>query len=62
MVYSAFYKPWGREFQPIGAFQSFTTNNGSLEMKEELFPNVKYHLNGRRLRVGINYVSILTQN
>ena len=51
-VYSAFFTTDGREFQIIGAVV-----NGNLQMYNVMFPNEKYGFNGRKLRLGINYVS-----
>ncbi len=50
-IYSALWKPYGREFQRIGSYA-----DNFLKLWDDVFPNVKYGLNGRKFFITINFV------
>ena len=54
-VFTAFYQRDGRRFQEVGSYVGSTLR---LTGDQEIFPNVEFGLNGRRLLVTTNYVSI----
>ena len=54
-VYTAFYQRDGRRFQEVGSYVGSTLR---LTGDQQLFPNVEFGLNGRRLLVTTNYVRI----
>jgi len=54
-VFTALYQRDGRRFQEIGSYVGSTLR---LTGDQELFPNVKFGLNGRHLIVTTNYVGL----
>ncbi|KAK2172269.1 hypothetical protein NP493_975g02012 [Ridgeia piscesae] len=53
-VFTAFYEKDGRKFQQIGNYES---SKLCLTSDQDMFPNVKFGLNGRHLIVSTNYWS-----
>ena len=52
-VFTALYQEDGRTFQEVGNYEHSMLR---LETDGDMFPNVKFGLNGRRLIVTTNYV------
>ena len=52
-VFTAFYQGDGRKFQEVGNYEHSML---CLEPDGDMFPNVKFRLNGRHLIVTTNYV------
>ena len=52
-VFTALYEKDGRKFRQIGSYKS---SNLCLTSDQDMFPNVKFGLNGRHLIVSTNYV------
>ena len=52
-VFTALYRGDGRTFQEVGTYEHSMLR---LETHGDMFPNVKFGLNGRHLIVSTNYV------
>ena len=50
-IYSAMWKPWGRQFENIGMVPNTPEENTLQKLASSIFPNVEYGFNGQLLRV-----------